>query len=168
MAEREEGPEGIANASVREQPCWAANMAQRRWEKRPEVRNSGRRKCNLGPKPGFHSCVFCKCWPFPGIIGILHDRFLSGSAGGDGRLALGPDGGRLPGAAANRQFRLRRYHLDVFARPGRRRRRAVAGRGRGPHPQAQRFFPAAAARMIPKSGGRFSEKIMLKIEGATT
>jgi hypothetical protein len=35
------------------------------------------------------------------------------------------------------------------------------------HPQARRFLPAAAARIIPKSGSRFSEKIMLKIEEAT-
>ena len=46
-------------------------------------------------------------------------------------VALGPDGGRLGGAAADRQFRLGRYHLDFCGRPGRRRERIVAGRGRG-------------------------------------
>ena len=58
--------------------------------------------------------------------------YLAG-AGGDCRVAFGPDGGRLDGAAADRQFRLGRYDLDLFARPGRRRQRAVAAR-RAPRP----------------------------------
>jgi hypothetical protein len=36
MSEREEGPEGITGASIREKLLWAANMAQRRWEKSSE------------------------------------------------------------------------------------------------------------------------------------
>ena len=49
---------------------------------------------------------------------------------GDGGVAFGPDGGGLGGAAADRQFRLGRYHLDLFGRACRRGRRAVAGRRR--------------------------------------
>ena len=73
-------------------------------------------------------------------IGILHDGFVSRGAGCHRAVAVGPDGGRLAGAAADRQFRLGRHHLDLFARPGRRRQRAVAGRGR----RAER--PAMAGR----------------------
>jgi hypothetical protein len=41
MSEREEGPEGITGASIREKlPC-AANMAQRRWEKSSESPDLG-------------------------------------------------------------------------------------------------------------------------------
>jgi hypothetical protein len=36
MSEREEGPEGITGVSIRENLLWAANMAQRRWEKSSE------------------------------------------------------------------------------------------------------------------------------------
>ena len=66
--------------------------------------------------------------------------YLEG-AGGDRAGAVGADGGRLGGAAADRQFRLGRYHLDVFARPGRRRQRAVAGAGAAPN--ARQWLVAA-------------------------
>ena len=83
---------------------------------------------NFAPKPGFDLSVFWKrCVVRPGFCMTI---LVSRGAGGDRRLALDPDGGRLGGAAAHRQFRLGRYRLDLFARPGRRRQRAMAGRGR--------------------------------------
>ena len=77
-----------------------------------------------------YHAYFINSLAFEAVSGISHGRFLPGGAGRDRGRAVGADGGRLGGAAAHRQFRLGRYHLDVLAWPRRRRQRAVAGRGR--------------------------------------
>jgi hypothetical protein len=58
MAERGEGFWGIAGAIRCENRVRAANMAQRRWEKRPVNRISVRPKGNFTLKPGFVLGVF--------------------------------------------------------------------------------------------------------------
>jgi len=78
-------------------------MAQRGREKRSESPLWGQLKGNFALKPGFDLSVFWKRWL---STGILHDNSVSRSAGGHRHSALDPDGGRLGGAAAHRQFRL--------------------------------------------------------------
>jgi steroid 5-alpha reductase family enzyme len=69
-------------------------------------------------KPGLDLNVFSGCLAREAISGILYGRWVSRSAGRDRAVAVGPDGGRLDGAAAHRQFRLGRYHLDLLAWAG--------------------------------------------------
>src|SRR5215212_9318126 len=108
ISEREEGPEGIGGCIRYEKPSWGTNMAQRAGEKSWEAAISGRRWWNLFPKPGFDISVFCNvsmsnrdfsCRPY--ILRRL----------GHCSVVFGPDGARLGGAAADRQFRLGRYNL---------------------------------------------------------
>lgn len=84
-------------------------------------------------KPGSTSHVFlAKLRQDKRLINHVGD-FIPWGTGGDRAIALGPDGGGLGGAAAHRQFRLGRYHLDVLARVGGRRKRAVAVSGAKPN-----------------------------------
>jgi hypothetical protein len=80
--------------------------------------------------------------------GILHDHFVSGSAGRHRRFAVDANGGRLPGAAAH----LQSGWVDT-----------IWTFSLGLTSAGSALWPVAGA-----SGGRFSEKIVLKMKGVVT
>src|SRR5712692_1609092 len=61
IAEREEGPEGIAGVIRCEKPLSGTNMAQRPREKRSESPDFRWMNGNFTLKPGFDYSVFCQC-----------------------------------------------------------------------------------------------------------
>ena len=85
-------------------------MAQRAGEKSREASISGRPEWNLVLKPGFDLQRILETRDVQ--PGFCMTASVSRGAGGHRRIALGSDGGRLGGAAAHRQFRLGRHHLD--------------------------------------------------------
>jgi hypothetical protein len=123
-------------------------MAQRAGEKSGEAGISGRRWWNLVLKSGFDLNAF---WNVSMSNGIFRDGHVSGSAGGRHRGGdFRPDGERVGSAAANRQFRLGRHHLDLFARPGRRQNRV---RRRDEIERVLRWFFLATAGLFGYAGG---------------
>ena len=116
-------------------------MAQRAGEKSGEAGISGRRWWNLVLKPGSDLNVF---WNVSMSNGIFHDGHVSGSAGRHRGGDFRPDGERVGGAAANRQFRLGRHHLDRFARPD----RDLVAAARGSHCDSQRRAPRKTGSTI--------------------
>src|ERR1700688_294714 len=107
IAERAEGPEGMALSVARDR-FWGLNMAQPGREKRPvtpgrDGKRELRRETRLRGIAYLRNILCVRR-----LTGFLHDRCGSRSAGRDRGVAIAPDGNRLGGAAANRQFRLGR------------------------------------------------------------
>src|SRR5450631_3984032 len=130
IAEREAGPAGIAGVirwvSVYRAPIWHSGA-----EKKDQIRLDSGVETEPVAETGLGLVrIFADTVLLPLISGILDDRFVPGGAGRDRLGALDPDGHRMGGATAHRQFRLGRYHLDLCGGTGRCRQRAVAGRGR--------------------------------------
>src|SRR6202012_3664526 len=124
MAERDEGGILISVAGTGLEPHYGTAVAG----KKLGFGTSGRR-LTRNRMPCLRVVHWAGTYPVVGYA-IPYDHGVPLGAAGDRAVAVRPDGLGLPGAAAHRQFRLGRHHLDVRGRAGRGGERAVADRGR--------------------------------------
>ena len=117
-------------------------MAQRGGDERPVAGRGDRGPGTSAVKPRWTSHVFLAKLRQDKRLNNHVGEFIPRGTGSDGGVARDPDGRGLGGTAAHRQFRLGRYHLDVFGRPGRRGQRAC-GRWKGRAPTARQWLVAA-------------------------
>ena len=99
-----------------------SSVARSRFEH--QYGTAGRKKSQLRPigpetgtsavKPGLDLSVFHECLPPEAFNGFSHDGSVSRSARPASRSLVDPDGSRLDGAAAHRQFRLGRSPSGRF------------------------------------------------------